>query len=135
MSHISSIGDFDRFYRQFFVTIHSLPCRPSVIERRARRILKHAKIVPLRGISTKEQSEAFVKEACWIMGIRDRTGEIESVMRGLRPGVEVEPGWLIGCVREESRCCLWYCCCDNGGAGAGAGFGDNDAFFQLVQQA
>jgi hypothetical protein len=37
------------------------------------------------------------------MGIKDRSGEIGSVMRGLKPGVEVEPGWLIGCVREESR--------------------------------
>jgi hypothetical protein len=82
---------------------HSTSCRPSAVERRARRMLKHSKIVPVRGISTKEKAEAFVKEACWVMGVKDRSGEIRSVMAGLRAGVEVDTGWLMGCVTEESR--------------------------------
>jgi hypothetical protein len=82
---------------------HSSSYRPSAVERRARRMLKHSKIVPVRGISTKEKAEAFVKEACWVMGVKDRSGEIGGVMAGLRAGVEVDASWLMGCVREESR--------------------------------
>jgi hypothetical protein len=83
--------------------VHSISCRPSAVERRARRMLKHSKIVPVRGISTKEKAEAFVKEACWVVGVKDRSGEIGGVMAGLRAGVEVDTSWLMGCVREESR--------------------------------
>jgi hypothetical protein len=75
-------------------------CRPSAIERRARRVLKHAKFVPLRGISTKEKAESFVREACWVLGIKDATIDIESAVKGLKAGVEVEPSWLMACVRE-----------------------------------
>jgi hypothetical protein len=80
---------------------NSFDCRPSAIERRARRLLKHVKIVPVRGISTKAKAESFVKEACWVMGVQDMSRDIGSVIAGLKAGVEVDLGWLMGCVVEE----------------------------------
>jgi hypothetical protein len=78
----------------------SFDCRPSAIERRARRLLKHVKIVPVRGISTKAKAESFVKEACWLMGVQDVSRDIGSVIAGLKAGVEVDLDWLMGCVVE-----------------------------------
>ena len=76
-------------------------CRPSSIERRARRVLKHAKIVPVRGIDSKEKAESFIREARWVMGIKDVTLDIGCAMQGLKAGAEVEPSWLMACVRDR----------------------------------
>lgn len=66
-----------------------------------RRVLKHAKIVPVRGIGTKENAEAFFREACWVMGTKDTTIDIGSALKGLKAGVEVDPSWLMACVRDR----------------------------------
>ena len=76
------------------------------MERRARRVLKHVKIVPVRGISTKAKAEAFVKEACWVMGVQDMSRDVGSALEGLKAGVEVDLGWLMACVREETSRCV-----------------------------
>ncbi len=64
-------------------------------------MLKHAKIVSVRGIGTRERAEAFVREARWVMGMNDATIDIGNAVNGLKAGVEVEPSWLMACVRER----------------------------------
>ncbi len=66
--------------------------------------------MPVRGISTKAKAEAFVKEACWVMGVQDVSRDVGSALEGLKAGVEVDLGWLMGCVREENSRWVWWWC-------------------------
>jgi hypothetical protein len=106
MTRVCGVGLYSLFmlamYRWFWLLLSvESYCRPSSIERRARRVLKHAKIVPVRGIDSKEKAESFIREARWVMGIKDVTIDIGCAMQGLKAGVEVEPSWLMACVRER----------------------------------